>query len=306
MSFAFVTSTKKLTICVFLVISIASFPLSFGNSPGNILVSAYAQEEDSSFTTVSPAIPSAESIHTTESLELPPNIGTFVMLIPNEAHERWEEEPHKLVTDKNAYSIPTNLIIHEGTELAFLNADAPWDTPHPQNIEIVNNDNNDNNETGDGPAGVYSTGTLDYTNSSEPVTLPVGSYSIINTEYQAKEGTVTVLENSQNRNNNSSSSIGSPVIGGFYTPTNQVENNRDNDGNTHPGSLAYYRQAFSENGISILSEHNFTYSACDYCPGGYWPDNKSGDHTLIVFSSERPLGEVLVTLEKMVRDNVYV
>jgi hypothetical protein len=208
------------------------------------------------------------------------------------------DEPHKLITDKNAYYIPTNLIIHEGTKLAFLNADAPWDTPHPQNIELVKIEDN-----GTRRDVVYSTGIMDYTNSSEPVVLPVGKYSIINTEYEAKEGTVTVLENNQNRNNNTISNL---VIGGFYTPTKQVENNEDNDGNSHPGSLAYYRQAFNEKGINILSEYNFNYSICEYCPGGYWPDNKSGNHTLIIFRSEQPLDQTLSILEALVKDNVYV
>ncbi len=190
--------------------------------------------------------------------------------------------------------------------MAFLNADAPWDTPHPKNIELFSIDNNNTGKAAS--QAVYSTGILDYTNSSEPITLPVGKYSIINTEYETKEGSITVLENNnQSTTNSSINNInGSPVIGGFYAPSNQVENNMDNDGNSHPGSLDYYRQVFSENEISILSEHNFTYSACDYCPGGYWPDNKSGEHTLIVFGSERPLEQVLATLEKFVRENVYV
>jgi hypothetical protein len=63
------------------------------------------------------------------------------------------------------------------------------------------------------------------------------------------------------------------MVGGFYTPSHQVENNRDNDGGVHPGSLQYYRTEFPKNGFQILSEYNFTYAACDYCPGEYWPDN---------------------------------
>ncbi|MEJ7641125.1 MAG: hypothetical protein WKF36_02900 [Candidatus Nitrosocosmicus sp.] len=300
MAFAIVTSTKGMPLLAFLAISTASLFICFGyNASNSFFVSAFAQGNDASYATVSRSLPSAQSIHATESLELPPNIGAFVMLIANEAHESWVEEPHKLITDKNAYHIPTNLIIYEGTELAFLNADAPWDTPHPHTIEFVKIDGNQTN--GDEADVVYSTGVLDYTFSSKPVTLPVGRYSIVDTEYESKGGIVTVLEN-----NNQSSGSSNQVIGGFYTPTNQVENNKDNDGNSHPGSLAYYTQAFNENGIDILSEHNFTYSACDYCPGGYWPDNKSEDHTLIIFSSERPLEQVLGILERLVKDNVYV
>jgi hypothetical protein len=82
------------------------------------------------------------------------------------------------------------------------------------------------------------------------------------------------------------------VVGGFYTPSHQVENNKDNDGGVHPGSLAYYRTEFPKNGF--------------YCPGKYWPDNKTGNHTLIIFATEQPLSDALVKLKKLVKDNVYV
>jgi hypothetical protein len=58
--------------------------------------------------------------------------------------------------------------------------------------------------------------------------------------------------------------------------------------------------------ILILSEYNFTYGTCDYCPGEYWLDNKTGNHTLIIFATEQPLPDALVKLRKLVRDNVYV
>ncbi|HZA70357.1 MAG TPA: hypothetical protein VE548_11720 [Nitrososphaeraceae archaeon] len=92
--------------------------------------------------------------------------------------------------------------------MSFLNADAPWDTPHPQTIEL----------TDGGGETVYTTGVLDYTNSSEPVVLPVGNYTVINTEYEATEGTITVTNERSN---------GNLVVGGFYTPSHQVENNMD-------------------------------------------------------------------------------
>ncbi len=198
--------------------------------------------------------------------------------------------------------IPTNLVIYEGTKLVFLDADAPWDTPHPHNIELVNvnNDENSDNTT------TFLTGTLDYTNPSEPVALPVGKYSLTDDDYENKEGTITVLQNNQENNNNNGSSNNKLIVGGFYTPTNHVKDPKDNDGNSHPGYLAYYRQAFSENQIKILSEYNFTYSKCDYCPEGYWPDNKSANHTLIIFSSEQPLEHTLEILKTFVKDNVYI
>jgi hypothetical protein len=246
------------------------------------------------------SVGSVESIHNTETLKVPKEVDVFVTLIANEAHESWKDERHKLITDRNAYYIPTKLVIHEGTAIVFLDADAPWDTPHPQKIEVVDKQSND---------VVYSTGILDYSNSSEPVQLSSGNYSLVNTEYEAKEGSITVLPNEDSRdgdNSSLSSTKDNLIVGGFYTTTNQVENNKDNDGISHPGSLDYFREQFQKNGFNIVGEHSFSYGSCDYCPGGFWPDNKSGDHTLIIYSTLQPLSEVLDKLERLVKDNVYV
>lgn len=70
------------------------------------------------------------------------------------------------------------------------------------------------------------------------------------------------------------------------TPTNQVKNTVDNDGVSHQGSLQYYRDAFSKEGFDILSEYNFTNATYDYCPGECWPDNKSGEHSLFIYSTQ--------------------
>jgi len=259
---------------VVLVGNLTTTTASYGSSSSNLNNTAVA-------------IPTAESIYQSESMELPPSIGSFIILIANEAHESWQDEKHKLITDKNPYYIPKNLRIPHETTLSFLNADAPWDTPHPQTIEIID----------DGGETVYTTGVLEYTNSSEPTVLPSGNYTIVNTEYESTEGTISVTNEKSN---------GNLVVGGFYTPSHQVENNKDNDGGVHPGFLNYYRSEFPKNGFRILSEYNFTYTACDYCPGEYWPDNKTGNHTLIIFATEQPLPDALAKLKKLVRDNVYI
>ena len=247
--------------------------------------SAYAS--NSSNLNSTRTIPRAESVYQSESIKLPASVGAFIILIANEAHESWQDERHKLITDKNSYYIPKNLVIPQGTTMAFLDADAPWDTPHPQTIEI----RDDEGKT------IYTTGVLEYTDSSKPTVLPIGNYTVVNTEYEATEGTISVTNEKSN---------GTLVVGGFYTPSHQVENNKDNDGGVHPGSLQYYRAEFPKNGFQILSEYNFTYGTCDYCPGKYWPDNKTGDHTLIIFATEQPLSDALIKLKNLVKDNVYV
>jgi len=237
----------------------------------------------------SDSIPSAEIVHSSESMKVPSSVGTFVILIPNEAHENWSDEKHKLITDKNSYYVPTNLIIPNGTAIVFLHADAPWDTPNPHTIELQDSSGN----------AVYSTGQLDYTLSSKPfVFSSPGTYNIVDKSYDTKESKITVLNNE--------TSNGNSIIGGFYTPTNQVENTEDNDGVSHPGSLQFYKEAFTEDGFDILSEYNFTYATCDYCPGEYWPDNKSGEHTLLIYRTQQSLSDALVKLGKLVKDNVYI
>ena len=280
------------TLALLLLLSITVHTTITTNSQASPVVAWAQQGNLSSISTsirnMTKDIPTGESVYKSESMTLPTSVGSFIILIANEAHESWQDEKHKLITDKNPYYIPKVLVIPEGTNVTFLDADAPWDTPHPQTIEVT--DNKDGNI-------VYTTGVLDYTNSSEPITLPVGNYTIVNTEYEAEEGTITVTNQKSN---------GNLVVGGFYTPSHQVENNKDNDGGTHPGSLQYYRTEFPKNGLRILSEYNFTYAACDYCPGKYWPDNKTGNHTLIIFETEQPLSDTLAKLKKMIRDNVYI
>jgi hypothetical protein len=63
---------------------------------------------------------------------------------------------------------------------------------------------------------VYNTGQLDYTLSSKPIILPSpGTYNIVDKSYDTKESKITVVDNE--------TSSGNSIIGGFYTPTNQVE-----------------------------------------------------------------------------------
>ncbi|MFL6340112.1 MAG: hypothetical protein ACJ72U_01020 [Nitrososphaeraceae archaeon] len=234
-------------------------------------------------------IPTAQSVYTSQSMTLPTSVGTFIWYIVNEAHENSANERHKYISDSNPIYLPTNLVISQGTAISFLDADAPWDSPHPHTINIVDSSGK----------VVYSTGKMDYTNSSTPKVLPSGKYTVMDTKYTWMKGNLTVI--AQNRISN-----GSLVVGGFYTPTSQVANNKDNDGGVHLGWLGYYGTEFPKDGFKILSQYNFHYASCRYCPGGYWPDQKTGDHTLILYSTSQPVLDALSKLSKMVWNNVYI
>jgi hypothetical protein len=183
--------------------------------------------------------------------------------------------------------VPTHVVIPKGTAVLFLNADAPWDTPHPHTINVKDSSGN----------VIYTTGKMNYSDASELKILPVGNYSIIDTIYDWMKGSISVTDES---------SSGNEVVGGFYSPTHQVSNNLDNDGIMHPGWLGYYESEFPKSGLNILSKYNFTYNTCSYCQGKYWPDNKTGNHTLIIFGTNQPLSEAVVKLQKLVKDNVYI
>jgi hypothetical protein len=231
----------------------------------------------------------AQSVHQSQSMTVPQSVGTFIWYIVDEAHEDAVNERHKYISDHNPIYLPMNLVIQQGTAISFLDADAPWDTPHPHTINIMDSSNNI----------VYTTGKLDYTNSSTAKVLPVGQYTIQDTKYPWMKGNLSVVSNPQK-------SVGNLIMGGFYTPTSQVANNKDNDGGIHPGWLGYYKEQFPKNGFKILDTFNFHYATCKYCPGGFWPDQKTGDHTLIVYSTNQPLKQALNKLGKLVWENVYI
>ena len=231
----------------------------------------------------------AQSVYQSQSMMVPPSVGTFIWYIVDEAHEDAVNERHKYISDHNPIYLPMNLVIQQGTAISFLDADAPWDTPHPHTINVMDSSNNI----------VYTTGKLDYTNSSIAKVLPVGQYIIQDTKYPWMKGNLSVASNPQK-------SVGNLIMGGFYTPTSQVANNKDNDGGTHPGWLGYYKEQFPKNGFKILDTFNFHYATCKYCPGGFWPDQKTGDHTLIVYSTNQPLKQALNKLGKLVWENVYI
>jgi hypothetical protein len=242
-------------------------------------------------------IPSAESVYSSQSMPLPTSVSSFVIYIVDEAHENTATAPWKHVSDHNSIYIPTNLVIPQGVTISFLDADAPWDTPHPHTINVI-----------DSSSGklAYTTGKLDYTNSSRPVVLQSGKYDVVDTKYTWMKGTITVSAGQPKGRSAGNISNGNLVVGGFYTPTNQVANNKDNDGGVHPGWLGYYKAELPKNGFTILSQYNFHYATCKYCPGGFWPDQKTADHTLIIFSTQQPLSEALNKLAKMVWNNVYI
>jgi hypothetical protein len=288
------------TLLLLSAMLIVTYSLTSGLSMAetNSVMASLTAGIDQSLKIYNCTIPNAESVYASQSMSLPTSVRSFVIYIGDEAHENTATASWKHVSDHNPIYIPTNLVIPQGVTVSFLDADAPWDTPHPHTINVI--------ESSTGKLA-YTTGRLDYTNSSKPVVLLAGKYNVIDTNYAWMKGSITVTANQQKQNSiGTSNNTGNLIIGGFYTPTNQVANNKDNDGGVHPGWLGYYKAEFPKHGLTILSQYNFHYAACKYCPGGFWPDQKTADHTLIIFSTQQPLSVALNKLAKTVWNNVYI
>lgn len=240
--------------------------------------------------TIGDHIPNASSVYETQTMIIPPSVKSFIMTIVDEAHEP-PESIQKHISAHNSYFLPMNLTISQGTSLSILNTDAPWDTPHPHSIVVIDSSSGQ----------IISTAEkLDYTNSSKSLVLPVGKYTVSDTKYPWMRATISVSPNQKTSTNSDL------IVGAFYTPTNTVLNTKDNDGGIHPGWLGYYRNELPLEGFQILSEHNFHYAKCKYCPGGFWPDIKSADHTLLIYSTSQSLSQALSKLARMVWNNVYI
>jgi hypothetical protein len=252
---------------------------------------SFGSGSDNSSSTSEAGIPRASSIYDTQTMIIPSaSVKSAIITIVDESHEP-PKSSHKHISDRNSYLLPTNLAILQGVSLSFLDADAPWDSPHPHTIRILDASTK---------KVIFSTGRLDYTNSSKPVVLPAGKYVVADTKYPWVSGNITVSSNQKSAAN------ANLVVGAFYTTTNSVLDSKDNEGGVHPGWLGFYRTVFPENGFQILSEYNFHYAQCTYCPGGFWPDIKAPDHTLLVYSTSQPLSQALSKLAKMVWNNVYI
>jgi len=285
---------------IFFAMSIITYCLTSGLSmtEANAVATTATSSINPSLNVYNDTIPSAESVYSSQSMSLPASVNSFIVYVVDEAHENTATASWKHVSDHNPIYIPTNLIIPQGVTISFLDADAPWDTPHPHTINVI-----------DSSSGklAYTTGKLDYTNSSRPVALPIGKYNVLDTKYTWMKGSITVSADQVKVSSRGDITKGNRVVvGGFYTPTNQVANNKDNDGGVHPGWLGYYKTEFPNNGFTVLSQYNFHYATCSYCPGEFWPDQKTSDHALIIYSTQQPLSEALKKLAKMVWNNVYI
>ena len=275
------------------------------------------------FTNASMVLPQNSStiVYETEKFTVPSGVKTFVIYMANEFHEKWPEDSYKHIANKNTYTIPTNLIVSNGTSIAFHLADAPWDIPHDYVVRVVDDHTNET---------AWQTSLLSYPNynrgpsNSGTMVIPVGEYRVeayLNGTDKVETEPITIkvvdrlVSDKSNGNNN-----GNLTLGFFYSPQNPVANPYDNDGELHHGNLEYYRQQFPLHGLRIESIHSFHFASCSYygigkssacideggSPGElYWHDNKTADHVLILWSSTRPYNEIAAALDDLTWENVY-
>ena len=90
---------------------------------------------------------------------------------------------------------------------------------------------------------------------------------------------------------------GNLVVGGFYSPTNQVANDKDNDGGVHPGWLGYYKPEFPNSGFKILSLLTFIMQPANTALANS-SQPKTADHTLLIYSTEQSTDDALSKVDK--------
>ena len=258
---------------------------------------------------------SSTVVHETEAFIAPPTVKTFAIYMANEFHENWPEESHKLITNKNAYAIPTNLTVSHGANIAFHMADAPWDTPHDYIVRVI--DTHTNETAMQTPLLSYPKFHRGPSNSGTTV-LPIAEYRVEaylhgTDKVETKPITIKVTNTPVNQSSNI-------TAGFFYSPQRPVANPYDNDGQLHQGHLEYYKQQFSMHGLKIESIHSFHFASCSFYDEGkssvciddggspgelYWHDNKTADHVLIFWSSTRPYSQIAAALDELTWENVY-
>ena len=258
---------------------------------------------------------SSTAVYETEAFAAPSAVKTFVIYMANEFHEIWPEESHKLITNKNAYAIPTHSTVSNGTSIAFHMADAPWDIPHDYIVRVV--DAHTNETAFETPLLSYPRVNRGPSNSGTTV-LPIGEYRVEAYLYgtdkvETKPITIDVTDIPVNQSSNI-------TTGFFYSPQSPVANPYDNDGQLHQGHLEYYRQQFPLHGLKIESIHSFHFASCSFYDKGessvciddggspgelYWHDNKTAEHVLIFWSSTRPYSQIAAALDELTWENVY-
>jgi plastocyanin len=167
------------------------------------------------------AIPSAKSVFETGTMLLPSSIKGFIISLPDETHE--PDTANKTISHKNAHYLPTNLIIPNGTAIAYVHGD-----PNHIHVEIVK-DNSSNGNI------VWQTIPVKHPGSSDIRVLPApGFYAVSDPKYPSMKGSITVQKSVQ--------SNGNLLVGGFFCPT---------------PSLAKYKSEFAANGFQTPSQFSF-------------------------------------------------
>src|SRR5206468_4365952 len=107
-----------------------AYVLASSSEPVNSTSSPSANKTSSSAGSLSLDIPTAKSVFESGTMSLPASIKGFIISIPDESHHFLSE--NKTISLKNAHYIPSNLIIPQGTALAFVHGD-----PNHIHVEVV-------------------------------------------------------------------------------------------------------------------------------------------------------------------------
>jgi hypothetical protein len=139
------------------------------------------------------SIPDAQFVYETGTMSLPASVKSFIIMIPDEAHDPPEDE--KTISPKNPNFLPTTLEVLDGTEIAFVHGD-----PSHTHVEILKDK--------DGNVA-WETTPVEHPGGSDIKTLSSSGspYSISDKEFTNMEGQINV---------SNEKSTGSLTVGGIF------------------------------------------------------------------------------------------
>jgi glucose/arabinose dehydrogenase len=176
--------------------STTSFGMTCTGSGGSISKSVTVTVGDPP---VAGAIPTAADVHTSQTMNLPSSVRSFVFLVPNESHH---QDVTRLISATNGYLLPMKVTLPAGATVSVVSAD----NGHEHTLTVQS-----------GTTQVFATGKLLYGALSAPATLAPGGYSLVDAHYPWIRGDITV---------GTAQSDGTLLVGAFFLPLNRLADYR--------------------------------------------------------------------------------
>ena len=140
-------------------------------------------------------LPTADQVFTTQTMDLPSSVRSFVFLVPNESHH---SDVTRLISATNGWLLPMKTTVPVGATVSVISGDFG----HVHTLQFRS-----------GTTTLLDTGKLTYGALSAPITPGPGSYSLVDTVYPWIHGDITVSPTATD---------GTLLVGAFFLPQSRL------------------------------------------------------------------------------------